>query len=268
MSRKALVRMAQPEKCHQQPIRSVRRTASSVPHTCSRSRAGLSSPVVIVPSGSRTSQLEQTDPTSSGAARMAARISSSQCGLTRSSSCSSSTQSKSTASRAIAWLTLPQVPELCVGESIRNGRGEVQWRCAISTVLSSEQSSARYTAAHARSRFDCATRESIVSPIRSARRYDITTMAMAGSPLATGLPKLIDVDVDQQAVPEPLQDVKDETLLAVEEAEPKDVAIEHVDARPGEQRQTGPDLLQVANSDVGRAGERGDAQARGLATLT
>jgi hypothetical protein len=57
--------------------------------------------------------------------------------------------------------------------------------------------------------------------------------------------------IHQELVPEPLQKVKQEPLLAIEEAEAEDIAIEEIEAGPNIQRQAIPDALEPEGALVG-----------------
>jgi hypothetical protein len=64
--------------------------------------------------------------------------------------------------------------------------------------------------------------------------------------------QIIQNHVYQEPVPEPLEEVKQETLLAIKEAEAQDIAIEEIEARPDVQRQTIPDTLEPEGALVRR----------------
>src|SRR5437764_15309984 len=61
--------------------------------------------------------------------------------------------------------------------------------------------------------------------------------------------------VDEQSIPEPLQEMKDESLLAVEEAQAQKIAIEKVKDRANVQWHAVPSLLEPQDTLVGAADE-------------
>src|SRR4029079_1129398 len=80
-----------------------------------------------------------------------------------------------------------------------------------------------------------------------------------------GTPLLVDVDVNQQPVPERLQHVEDKTLFAVEESQTKNVPVDEVARRPPVSRRLRPQLLEKRHPLV-RIAEQPAFHAAPLAT--
>src|SRR4051812_2509204 len=66
-------------------------------------------------------------------------------------------------------------------------------------------------------------------------------------------PQFVPIDIDEQPVPERLEQVEQEAFLAVEETEPDHVAVEEVEERTDEKRKPVPDVLLPPGALVGRS---------------
>src|SRR5206468_7628034 len=75
---------------------------------------------------------------------------------------------------------------------------------------------------------------------------------LGGPPRPGRPPELGDVDVDQEAIPEALEEVEHEALPAVEEPEPEHVPVAKVKEGPDVERQLTPPGLEPAGPLVGR----------------
>ncbi len=90
----------------------------------------------------------------------------------------------------------------------------------------------------------------------------------AGAPRGSSLPspsrlsQLVEMDVDHEAIPKPLEHVEDEALFPVEEPEAEHVAVEEIEARPDVERQPRPPSLEPAGPVVRRAVHPGLPRAR------
>src|SRR5262245_18440003 len=85
----------------------------------------------------------------------------------------------------------------------------------------------------------------MLGPIRNA---DAVSLASAAASL-----DLVAIDVDEDAIPERLHVVKNESLFAVEIACPQFISVEEIARRTNEQRQPVPEALEKQRALVGIA---------------